>query len=45
MAVASLFFSKDVFGFVGVDSVLDIMEDVVSFRELIKVWGEFEVEI
>ena len=42
--MSSLFFSNKVFGFVGVDSVLDIVEDV-SFRELIEVWGKLEVEI
>ena len=42
--MASLFLSKDLFAFV-VDSVLDIVEAIASFRELIEVWGELEVEI
>ena len=43
--MASLFLSKDLFAFVGVDSVLDIVEDIISFRELIEVLGELKVEI
>ena len=42
-AVALLLFSNLVFGFVGVFSVLDIVEDVL-FRELVEVWDKLEVE-